>query len=74
MSSESLTKPVTSDAAQWYTAVRYGVAQELRKRFEPTEGIPQRFRQLVVALQQAEQRRETDRRQLVSETAAPSEA
>jgi hypothetical protein len=70
MSSETLTRPTASATAQWYSAVRYGVAQELRKRLEPTETMPQRFRELVVALQQAEQQRETDRRRSAAEMTA----
>lgn len=74
MSSDKLTTPALPDAGPWYAAVRYGVAQELKKRLEPPEGMPQRFRQLIIALQQAEQGRETDRRRVASEMAVRSEA
>jgi hypothetical protein len=73
MSSDKLTT-APPDTGPWYAAVRYGVAQELKKRLEPTESMPQRFRQLIIALQQAEQGRETDRRRLASEVAAQSQA
>lgn len=73
MSSDKVTTSLP-DTGPWYAAVRYGVAQELKKRLEPTEGVPQRFRQLIIALQQAEQGRETDRRRLATEVAAHSEA
>lgn len=73
MSSDKLTT-ASPDTGPWYAAVRYGVAQELKKRFEPAEGVPQRFRQLIIALQQAEQGRETDRRRLASEIATQSQA
>lgn len=74
MSSEKLPRPTTPDAATWYAAVRYGVAQELRKRLEPAESVPHRFRELVVALQQAEQGRKTNPHRLASETASGSGA
>jgi hypothetical protein len=74
MSSERHTKPTMPDTGPWYAAVRFGVAQELKKRLPPSEGVPQRFRQLVIALQQAEQTRETKRRAALSETAAGNEA
>jgi hypothetical protein len=74
MSLERLPKPALPDTGPWYAAVRYGVAQELRKRLEPAESVPQRFRELIIALQQAEQGREAKRRGLASEAAARSEA
>jgi hypothetical protein len=74
MSSERIAKPAAPDTGPWYAAVRYGVAQELKKRLAPDENVPRRFRKLVVALQQAEQRREASRRRLASEMAAPSDA
>jgi hypothetical protein len=74
MSSDKLARPAPADTGPWYAAVRYGVAQELKKRLEPTEAMPQRFRQLIIALQQAEQGRETDRRRVASELAVRSEA
>jgi hypothetical protein len=76
MSSEDQPRPtpIAPDTGPWYAAVRYGVAQELKKRLEPTEGVPHRFRQLIIALQQAEQGRETDRRRSAPEMAAQSEA
>jgi hypothetical protein len=74
MSSDKLIRPAPPDTGPWYAAVRYGVAQELKKRLEPAESVPQRFRQLIIALQQAEQGRETDRRRLASEVTAQSQA
>jgi hypothetical protein len=74
MSSERLPKSARPDTAEWYAAVRYGVAQELKKGFEPMDGVPQRFRALIVALQQAEQRPESNRRRSVPETVVGSEA
>lgn len=74
MSSEKLPGLTTSDTAFWYAAVRYGVAQELKKRLESAENVPHRFRKLVVALQQAEQRREASRRRLVSESVGSNDA
>jgi hypothetical protein len=74
MSSERLPRSARPDTAEWYAAVRYGVAQELKKGLEPLDGVPQRFRALIVALQQAEQGRETNRRRRVSETAAHNDA
>lgn len=73
MSSDKLTT-APPDTGPWYVAVRYGVAQELKKRLEPTESVPQRFRLLIIALQQAEQGRETNRRRLASEVTAQSQA
>jgi hypothetical protein len=74
MSSERLPKSARLDTAEWYAAVRYGVAQELKKGLELTDRVPQRFRALIVALQEAEQRRETNRRRSAAETAVGNEA
>jgi hypothetical protein len=74
MSSERLPRSARPDTAEWYAAVRYGVAQELKKALEPLDGVPQRFRALIVALQQAEQGRETNRRRSVPETVVGNEA
>lgn len=45
------------DGAQWYGAVRYGIELQLRKELALEEHVPQRFRDLVNALEQAERDR-----------------
>jgi hypothetical protein len=50
-------QPDARDRSQWYGAVRYGIGLQLRREMEPEEHVPQRFRDLVRALEQAERDR-----------------
>jgi hypothetical protein len=43
-----------SGTSRVYDAVRYGIQMELRKRMVPEADVPQRFRDLVRALERAE--------------------
>lgn len=49
--------PSVRDATQLYEAVRYGIGMQLKKTMEPSEHVPQRFRDLVIALERAERDR-----------------
>lgn len=55
--SRGLLNPDARDTAQWHNAVRYGIGLELRKKMEPERDVPERFRDLVNALEKAEQDR-----------------
>ncbi len=50
-------QPDDRDRTQWYGAVRYGIGLQLRKEMEPVEHMPERFRDLVRALEKAERDR-----------------
>lgn len=56
-SARSPLQPDAHDRTQWYGAVRYGIGLQLRKEMEPEEQVPQRFRDLVRALEKAERDR-----------------
>jgi hypothetical protein len=56
-SARSPLQPDTRDRTQWFGAVRYGIGLQLQKEMEPEEHVPQHFRDLVRALEQAERNR-----------------
>lgn len=50
-------QPDARDTAQWFKAVRYGIALQLRKDMVPEERVPQRFRDLVRTLEKTDRDR-----------------
>lgn len=53
------TQPDIHDRTQWFGAIQYGIGPRLRKEMALDEHVPQRFRDLVHALEKAERERKS---------------
>lgn len=51
------TQPDVHDRTHWFGAVQYGIGPKLRREMALDEHVPQRFRDLVRALEKAERER-----------------